>query len=81
MVKYVDFWPLKFFQNKALEGQFDFLVLFGWMPLIPEGSHACYESLVFHGHKQNYNTFSLCEAHICLPKVQSSFQISIIVCH
>ena len=36
----------------ALDGQFYFLVLFGWMRLILGGSHACYESLVFHGHKQ-----------------------------
>ena len=41
-----------FFKYMALDGQFYFLVLFGWMPLIPGGYHTCYESLVFHGHKQ-----------------------------
>ena len=35
-------------EHMALDGQFYFLVLFGWMPLIPAGSHACYESLAFH---------------------------------
>ena len=37
-----------FCKHMALDGQFYFLVLFRWMPLIPEGSYACYESLEFH---------------------------------
>ena len=33
---------IRFFsKHMALDGQFYFLVLFGWMPIIPEGFHAC----------------------------------------
>ena len=41
-----------FSKHMALDGQFYFLVLLGWMPSISEGFHACYESLTFNGHKQ-----------------------------
>ena len=41
-----------FSKHMALDGQFYFLVLFGCMPVIPEGLHACYESVAFNGHKQ-----------------------------
>ena len=42
-----------FSKHMARDGQLYFLALFGWMPLILDGFHACYESLAFNGHKQS----------------------------
>ena len=68
-----------FSKHMALDGQFYFLVLFGWMPLIPEGFPAWYEYLAFNRHKQT-TTLSVYvkPTSVFTPII---LQISIRVCH